>query len=103
MSNGRKTHHLRLATALPVRLWTVFAVLVAIAGAASAQTPADDLAAQIRSQGFPCERPVSATRDARASKPDAALWIVTCRNVTYRITLVPDMAAHITKLKPTHH
>jgi hypothetical protein len=35
----------------------------------------------------------------RLSKPDLAVWILTCGNAAYRVRLDPDMAARITKLR----
>jgi hypothetical protein len=65
----------------------------------NAQTPADDVAAQIRSQGYRCDPPVAAYRDLRRSKPDSAVWVLNCRNASFRVRLDPNMAARITKLK----
>jgi hypothetical protein len=66
---------------------------------ANAQTVTNDLAAQIRSQGFACDEPQKATRDAKLSKPDYDVWVLTCKNATYRIGRYPDMAAKVEKLK----
>ena len=66
---------------------------------AKAQTIASVLAAQIRSQGFACDDPQKATRDAKLSKPDYDVWILTCKNATYRIGRYPDLAAKVEKLK----
>jgi hypothetical protein len=41
---------------------------------AKAQTVMSALAAQIRSQGFACDEPQKATRDAKLSKPDYDVW-----------------------------
>ena len=65
----------------------------------NAQTPADDVAAQIRSQGYRCDQPVTAKRDVRHSKPDSAVWVLNCRNAIFRVRLDPNMAARVTKLK----
>ena len=59
------------------------------------QTPADGIAAQIRAQGYRCDDPISAERDAALSRPDEAAWILKCQNATYRIRLIPDMAAKV--------
>jgi hypothetical protein len=56
------------------------------------------IAVQIRRQGYECKNPVSAERDAAASKPDDAAWILKCEGVTYRVKLVPNMAATVEKL-----
>src|SRR5262245_24165156 len=45
------------------------------------ETTAELLADHIRRQGYRCDRPLSALRDAAHSKPD-----------DYRLTLIPDMA-----------
>ena len=65
----------------------------------NAQTPAEDVAAQVRLQGYRCDQPITARRDSSLSKPDSAVWFLQCRNASYRLRLAPDMAARITKLK----
>jgi hypothetical protein len=57
------------------------------------------LAVQIRKQGFLCERPLSAERDTERSKPDEAIWVIKCGNATYRMRLIPDMAAKVERLE----
>jgi len=64
-----------------------------------AQTPADDVADQVRSQGYECDQPITATRDVRLSKRDSAVWVLRCGKGAYRVKLDPDMAARITRLK----
>jgi hypothetical protein len=66
---------------------------------AKAQTARSALAAQIRSQGFACDEPQKATRDVKLSKPDYDVWVLTCKNATYRIGRYPDMSANVQKLK----
>jgi hypothetical protein len=56
------------------------------------------LAAQIRSQGVTCRKPLRAVRDAKRSRPDYDVWILTCSNATYRISRYPDMAAKVVRL-----
>lgn len=58
----------------------------------------DIIAVQIRKQGFDCNNPENAVRDEAASKPDAEVWTLTCEGVSYRVKLVPDMAADVEKL-----
>ena len=71
-------------------------VIWALTSGAMAQQDAKEIiAAQLRSQGFVCDHPQSATRDTGASKPNETVWIVVCENATYRATLVPNMAAHV--------
>lgn len=63
------------------------------------EAPAAIVAAQIRSQGYACSAPVSATRDRQASRPNATVWVLRCQNARYRVRLVPDMAAQVTQLE----
>jgi hypothetical protein len=85
------------------RSMAAFVAFVVITYSSYAQTPADDLAAQVRSQGYGCDQPIAATRDARLSKRDSAVWILRCRDSAYRVRLDPDMAARITKLRKKSH
>src|SRR5262245_58959407 len=74
-------------------------VTEAILAAAQAQeTPAGSLAAQWRRQGHRCEGPVNAERDAERSKPDEPVWLVRCTNASYRMRLIPHMAAHVEQI-----
>ncbi len=67
--------------------------------AAKAQeTSKEVIADQIRSQGFTCDKPESAKRDPERSKPDEAVWILKCEKKTYRVRLIPDMAADVVPL-----
>ncbi len=83
----------------------VFAVAIAfgfelaISCPSFSQTAAQDLAIKVRSQGYECMDPVTATRDVHLSKPDSEVWVLKCRNAIYRAMLHPDMAADITRLK----
>ena len=61
-------------------------------------TPPEVLASQLRLQGYRCEAPITAQRDAQLSRPDEAAWILKCANASYRIRLMPDMAARIERL-----
>jgi hypothetical protein len=63
---------------------------------AADEMPAEVIAAQIRDQGYSCDKALSATRDGERS--DDAVWILKCQNATYRVRLVPDMAAHVERL-----
>jgi hypothetical protein len=69
--------------------------------AAAQQDPKDIIASQIRSQGYSCDHPKSATRDAQASKPYGAVWVLICENSTYRVTLVPNLAAKVELIDET--
>lgn len=58
----------------------------------------DIIAAQIRDQGFACNKALGAVRDRAASRPNEAVWTLTCENASYRVRLVPNMAAHVERL-----
>src|SRR5262245_62996643 len=62
------------------------------------EDPTNIVADQIRAQGYKCDSPQSAKRDAQASKPDEAVWILQCESGSYRVRLVPDMAATVEQL-----
>ncbi|OKO92182.1 hypothetical protein AC629_01060 [Bradyrhizobium sp. NAS80.1] len=66
---------------------------------AANEMPKDMPAAQIRSQGIACDRPLRATRDVKQSRPDHEVWILKCDNETYRIARYPDMAAKVEQLR----
>ena len=59
------------------------------------ETPVGIIAAHIRMQGYTCDDPRQAERDAKASKPNETVWTLDCGNATYRVTLVPNMAARV--------
>jgi len=76
----------------------LFLAAPAPVAAAEQETPADIITIQIRKQGFPCDNPQKADRDRKASKPDEAVWVLQCGNATYRVRLIPDMAAHVERI-----
>lgn len=85
-------------------LINLFATL-GLLGAGASSAVADDtenakdvVAAQIRTQGLTCDKAESATRDAEASKPNEAVWVLTCDDAKYRVHLVPNMAAQVERL-----
>ena len=67
--------------------------------AAHAEKPQDELAAQVRSQGFACDRAQGAVRDRKRSRPDFAVWVLRCSNAVYRVSRAPDMAAKVVPLR----
>ena len=69
-----------------------------LAIAQAVESPKDDIAAQIRAQGYACDQPQSATRDPKASKPDEEVWLLRCEGASYRIRLIPDMAAQVERI-----
>ena len=80
---------------------SIFAALAVLAStvAAHAQKPQDELAAQVRIQGFACDKAIGATMDKKRSRPDYAVWVLKCSNATYRVSRAPDMAAKIEPLR----
>ena len=70
---------------------------VAEAQPANDEIPADIIAVQVRKQGYTCNNPSKATRDAKVSRPDLPVWILTCENATYSVRLVGNMADRIEK------
>ena len=62
------------------------------------ETPTEIIAAQIRDQGYECVKPQSAKRDVAQSAPNETVWVLDCENGSYRVTLVPDLAAKVEKL-----
>lgn len=77
----------------------LLAELTACPAQAADEVPQEMLAAQIRMQGFACDKPLGATKDAKRSKPDYDVWVLKCTNASYRISRAPDMAA---KVEPLH-
>ena len=88
---------LRLAIPLFTVLLLAGGPLGFVANAAG-QTIRDTIAAQIRIQGFACDKAQRAVRDAKLSKPDHDVWVLTCSNATYRVSRYPDMAAKVERL-----
>ena len=88
-----------------IRLAGIIAALIVVAALVailpqnvSAQETAKGLLAiQARSQGYPCDVPVSASR--KSSKRDVSVWVLRCDRNSYRMTLAPDMAARVQPLK----
>lgn len=74
------------------------AVLAGVFTASAQEDPTNIVADQIRAQGFKCDAPQGATRDGQASKPDEFVWILQCESGSYRVRLIPDMAAKVEPL-----
>jgi hypothetical protein len=70
-----------------------------VSQAPAGDTPAAIVSDQIRQQGYACDEPRKAERDREASRPNLTVWVLTCGNATYRVTLIPDMAARVERLK----
>jgi hypothetical protein len=79
-----------------LRVFMVAAVVVGMsAGHAVAESPQEIIAAKVRLQGFACDKAVSAERDRAASRPNEAVWLLRCEGNSYRVRLVPNMAADV--------
>jgi len=59
------------------------------------ETAQSMLAAQIRSQGYSCDKALGAVRDAKRSKRDYEVWVLKCSNANYRVSRWPDLAAKV--------
>jgi hypothetical protein len=90
--SANTNHKLNLAIA------AVTANCLYAAPVASQEDPKDVVAVQVRSQGYECNAPESASLDVTASRPDEKVWVLVCENVAYRVRLIAGMAAHIEKL-----
>ena len=73
------------------------AAMVGLAEGIAQEGPKDIIAAQIRSQGYACNSPQSAERDVAASAANQAVWRLRCQNASYRVTLIPNLAAKVEK------
>ena len=80
----RKTVVSGLSGLVAVLFWTG-------AHAQGGESPQDVLAAQIRTQGFACDKAINARRDAKRSKPDHEVWVLRCSNATYRVSRFPPI------------
>ena len=76
----------------------IAAMLIFGSAGASAQDAADTVADAVRAGGHPCARAVAAERDAAASRPDEAVWILTCSDGRYRVRFPGDTAPQVEKL-----
>ena len=85
---------LGLLAGLPITLCLSAQLVIA----EDVESPKDDIAAQIRSQGYACDQPQSATRDPQASKPNEEVWILRCEGASYRVRLIPDIAARVERI-----
>ena len=53
---------------------------------------------QVRSQGFACDNPSSAEPIEGETAPNHAVYLLKCEGVTYRVLLVPDQGARVTRV-----
>jgi hypothetical protein len=80
-------------------LFTLFVVAAGTMGGLAEgkaqEGPKDIIAAQIRGQGYACDLPQSAERDKAASTANESVWMLRCQNASYRVTLIPNLAAKV--------
>src|SRR5262245_40151512 len=75
------------------------AVLLCLSAVSQARIPdLDILAAQLRKQGFTCNKPISA-QVVEGEAPLQKVYMLKCEGETYRMRLVPDQAAKIVQIK----
>jgi hypothetical protein len=72
---------------------------ITVGQATAPDTPVNIISHHIWRQGYSCDEPRHAEHDAQASRPDEAVWILRCDNITYRVTLIPDRAARVEIVK----
>jgi hypothetical protein len=77
----------------------VLSMAVVLPQTVKAETVPDILAAQIRIQGYACDKAVSAVQDRKRSRPDHDVWVLKCSNAVYRVSRAPDMAAKVETLR----
>ena len=81
------------------RLLILSAVVVLAEGVCAQEMAAAEIIAdQIRDQGYACDEALSAERDSAYSRPDESSWILECDNATYRVRLIPGLAADVERL-----
>jgi hypothetical protein len=59
----------------------------------------DVVSAQIRSQGYVCNKPMTARELPSDSEPEEAAWLLQCANAVYEVRLIPHMAAKVKVVK----
>lgn len=84
---------------IPILVQTFALAGGVVLGSASVQAAEETvqsmLAAQVRLQGFACDDPLGAKKDAKHSRPDHGVWLLKCSNAKYRVSRAPDMAAKV--------
>ena len=87
-----------LSTSTNASIYLITAETKSAAATMTQEAPKDIVASQIRSQGYACDSPQSAERDVAASKAHEVVWMLDCQNASYRVTLIPNMAAKVDKV-----
>lgn len=94
---SRTSHFLLTAAALAC--FSTAGGMAAIAQTSDVEDVKNLIAAQVRDQGHACDNPQGAERDEQLSKPDEEVWTLECESATYRVKLIPDMAAEIEEIE----
>jgi hypothetical protein len=55
----------------------------------------DIVSIQLRAQGVACTKPINAIKDIVDSSPDEMAWIISCKEATYRVKLIPHVGSKI--------
>lgn len=84
---------------LPIALLSLQATALPVKAAEGMS--AEIIAVQIRKQGFTCGKALSAEMDEALSTPHMAAWTLRCNDATYKVRLVPKMAAAAERLDRT--
>ena len=87
-----------MRTLFVAALMGIVAAAAVFSGAVSQESAKNIIAAQIRRQGYQCRAPQSAEREPAASKPDEAVWLLRCDGATFRVRLVPNLAAKVERV-----
>ena len=56
------------------------------------------VAAQIRRQGFSCDKPLSAEREPQRVASHATVWMLRCENASYRVRLTTRLPARVERI-----
>ncbi|MEO1019223.1 MAG: hypothetical protein AAFY56_16260 [Pseudomonadota bacterium] len=75
--------------------------LVAVADLAIAQSTdaeVQTVADAVRSRGHQCDEPRDAERDTAESRPDVAVWTITCEEGRYQVTFEGDAGVDVEPL-----
>jgi hypothetical protein len=81
-----------------VLTWVCLAGPIATATAQDRSTELTVVADKVRSQRIPCNNPSSAQRVEAQSAPNQTVYLLKCEGVTYRVLLIPDQAAEVSRV-----
>jgi len=79
-------------------LLTILCLSTQLVIAEDVESPKDESQRKFALRGYACDQPQSVTRDAQASKPDEEVWLLRCEGASYRVRLIPDMAARVERI-----